>query len=215
MALFITLEGGEGAGKTTVATALADRARARGAEVVLTHEPGGTPLGMAIRESIFRTDERSDEPMGAWAEAFLFLADRAEHVARVIRPSLARGAVVICDRFTDSTIAYQAYGRGLDLDLLQQLNRAATGSTTPNLTLLLDVPVSIGLARTRLETFDRIGHETADFHTRVYEGFGRLAIREPDRIKSIDAAQPIDTVIADAWELVAARLSRIGFPDRA
>ena len=211
MALFITLEGGEGAGKTTVATALADRARARGAEVVLTREPGGTPLGVTIRESIFR----SDEPIGAWAEALLFLADRAEHVARVIRPSLARGAVVICDRFTDSTIAYQAYGRGLDLDLLQQLNRAATGSTTPNLTLLLDVPVSIGLARTRLETFDRIGHETADFHTRVYEGFGRLAIREPDRIKSIDAAQPIDTVIADAWELVAARLSRIGFPDRA
>ena len=211
MALFITLEGGEGAGKTTVATALADRARARGAEVVLTREPGGTPLGVTIRESLFR----SDEPIGAWAEALLFLADRAEHVARVIRPSLARGAVVICDRFTDSTIAYQAYGRGLDLDLLQQLNRAATGSTTPNLTLLLDVPVSIGLARTRLETFDRIGHETAEFHTRVYEGFGRLAIMEPDRIKSIDAAQPIDAVIADAWELVAARLSRIGFPDRA
>ena len=210
MALFITLEGGEGAGKTTVATALADRARARGAEVVLTREPGGTPLGVTIRESLFR----SDEPIGAWAEALLFLADRAEHVARVIRPSLARGAVVICDRFTDSTIAYQAYGRGLDLDLLQQLNRAATGSTTPNLTLLLDVPVSIGLARTRLETFDRIGHETAEFHTRVYEGFGRLAIMEPDRIKSIDAAQPIDAVIADAWELVAARLSRIGFPDR-
>ena len=211
MALFITLEGGEGAGKTTVATALAARARARGAEVVLTREPGGTPLGVTIRESLFR----SDEPIGAWAEALLFLADRAEHVARVIRPSLARGAVVICDRFTDSTIAYQAYGRGLDLDLLRQLNRAATGSTTPNLTLLLDVPVSIGLARTRLETFDRIGHETADFHTRVYEGFGRLAIMEPDRIKSIDAAQPIDAVIADAWELVAARLSRIGFPDRA
>ena len=211
MALFITLEGGEGAGKTTVATALAARARARGAEVVLTREPGGTPLGVTIRESLFR----SDEPIGAWAEALLFLADRAEHVARVIRPSLARGAVVICDRFTDSTIAYQAYGRGLDLDLLRQLNRAATGSTTPNLTLLLDVPVSIGLARTRLETFDRIGHETAEFHTRVYEGFGRLAIMEPDRIKSIDAAQPIDAVIADAWELVAARLSRIGFPDRA
>ena len=214
MTLFVSVDGGEGAGKTTVATALADRARARGAEVVLTREPGGTPLGVAIRESLFRANERTDEPMGAWAEALLFLADRAEHVARVIRPSLARGAVVICDRFTDSTIAYQAYGRGLDLDLLRQLNRAATGSTTPNLTLLLDVPVSIGLARTRLETFDRIGHETADFHTRVYEGFGRLAIMEPDRIKSIDAAQPIDAVIADAWELVAARLSRIGFPGR-
>ena len=210
LTLFVSVDGGEGAGKTTVATALADRARDRGAEVVLTREPGGTPLGVTIRESLFR----SDEPIGAWAEALLFLADRAEHVARVIRPSLARGAVVICDRFTDSTIAYQAYGRGLDLDLLQQLNRAATGSTTPNLTLLLDVPVSIGLARTRLETFDRIGHETADFHTRVYEGFGRLAIMEPDRIKSIDAAQPIDAVIADAWELVAARLSRIGFPGR-
>ena len=215
MALFISLEGGEGAGKTSVATTLADRARERGAEVVLTREPGGTPLGVTIRESLFRTEGRSDEPMSAWTEALLFLADRAEHVARVIRPSLARGAVVICDRFTDSTIAYQAYGRGLDLDLLRQLNRAATGATTPNLTLLLDVPVAIGLARTRLETFDRIGHETADFHARVYEGFARLAIQEPDRIKSIDAAQPLDAVIADAWELVAARLSRIGFPGRA
>lgn len=210
MALFITLEGGEGAGKTTVATALAARARERGAEVVLTREPGGTALGAAIRDSLFR----GDEPMEGWTEAFLFLADRAEHVARVIRPSLARGAVVICDRFTDSTIAYQAYGRGLDLDLLQQLSRVATGGATPNLTLLLDVPVSIGLARTRLETFDRIGQETTDFHNRVYEGFGRLAIAEPDRIKSIDAAQPLDAVIAEAWELVAARLARIGFPGR-
>jgi dTMP kinase len=211
LALFVSVEGGKGAGKTTVAAALSDRARERGAEVVVTREPGGTLLGATIRESLFRADAQMD----GWTEAFLFLADRAEHVARVIRPSLARGAVVICDRFTDSTIAYQAYGRGLDTDLLQQLNRVATGGATPNLTLLLDVPVSIGLARTRSETFDRIGQEPTEFHNRVYEGFGRLAIAEPDRIKSIDAAQPLDAVIADAWELVAARLARIGFPGHA
>lgn len=207
MALFITLEGGEGAGKTVVAEALADRARDRGAEVVLTREPGGTPLGHAIRDALFRADER----LSTWTEAFLFLADRADHVERIIRPALARGAVVICDRFTDSTIAYQGYGRGLDVDLLHQLNHEAIGGTMPNLTLLLDVPVAHGLQRSQPETFDRIGRETADFHTRVYEGFGRLALAEPDRIKTIDAAQPLDQVIEDAWTLVEARLARIGF----
>ena len=130
---------------------------------------------------------------------------------RVIRPALARGAVIICDRFTDSTIAYQAYGRGLDQDLLRRLNREATGGISPNLTLLLDVPVSLGLARSRAETFDRIGRESQAFHSRVYEGFGRLALAEPDRIKSIDAAQPLDAVIEDSWALVAARLARLGF----
>lgn len=207
MALFITLEGGEGAGKTSVAQALAERARARGAEVVLTQEPGATPVGAAIREVLFRADER----ISGWMEAFLFLADRADHVQRVIRPALARGAVIICDRFTDSTIAYQGHGRGLDIDLLQQLNREATGGTTPNLTLLLNVPLAVGLERSRPETFDRIGRETIDFHTRVHEGFNRLALTEPERIKTIDAAQPLDVVIDDAWALVEPRLARIGF----
>jgi len=207
MALFITLEGGEGAGKTAVAEALAGLARERGADVVLTREPGATTLGEAIRDSLFRADER----LSAWSEAFLFLADRADHVQRVIRPALARGGVVICDRFSDSTIAYQGYGRGLDTDLLHELTRHAADGTAPNLTLLLDVPVAEGLARSHPETFDRIGRETVDFHARVYEGFGRLALAEPERIKPIDASQPLDLVIADAWALVEARLARIGF----
>jgi dTMP kinase len=206
VALFITLEGGEGAGKSSLAEALAERANAGGANVVLTREPGGTPLGDSIREALFRSHD-----INAWTEVFLFLAARADHVERVIRPALARGAVIICDRFTDSTIAYQAYGRGLDQDLLRRLNREATGGISPNLTLLLDVPVSLGLARSRAETFDRIGRESQAFHSRVYEGFGRLALAEPDRIKSIDAAQPLDAVIEDSWALVAARLARIGF----
>ena len=207
MALFITLEGGEGAGKTSVAQALAERARARGAEVVLTREPGATPLGAAIREALFR----ADEPISGWTEAFLFLADRADHVQHVIRPALARGAVVICDRFADSTIAYQGHGRSLDIDLLQQLNREATGGITPNLTLLLELPLAQGLARSRAETFDRIGRETVDFHTRVAAGFSRLALTEPERIKPVDAEQPLDAVIDDAWALVEPRLARIGF----
>ena len=207
MALFITLEGGEGAGKTSVAEALAERSRARGADVVHTREPGATPLGLAIRESLFRADER----ISSWTEAFLFLADRADHVEHVIRPALARGAVVICDRFADSTIAYQGYGRGLDIDLLQKLNREAGGGITPNLTLFLDVSLAQGRRRSQPETFDRIGREAADFHARVHEGFGRLARAEPDRIKSIDAGQPLEAVIEDAWSLVAARLARIGF----
>jgi dTMP kinase len=208
MALFVTLEGGEGAGKTSVAAALADRSRARGAEVVQTHEPGATPLGAALRASIFRADER----ISGWTEAFLFLADRADHVQRVVRPALARGAVVICDRFSDSTIAYQGYGRGLDLDLLQQLNREAAGGTVPNLTLLLNIPLAQGLARSQPETFDRIGREATSFHARMHEGFGRLAMAEPDRIKSIDAGQPLDAVIEDAWAFLEPRLARIGFP---
>lgn len=207
MALFITLEGGEGAGKSSLATEIAERARARGADVVLTREPGGTPLGELIRDAIFRNDSGS-----AWTELFLFLADRADHVERVIRPALARGGVIICDRFTDSTIAYQGYGRGLDTELLKRLNHEATRGISPNLTLLLDVPVNVGLQRSHAETFDRIGRETLAFHSRVYEGFGRLALAEPDRIKPIDAAQPLDAVIEDAWALVDARLARLGFP---
>ncbi len=207
MAFFISIEGGEGAGKTAVAEALRERAGRLDAEVVSTFEPGGTSLGASIRQTLFQTTD----PPSAWAELFLFLADRTDHVDRVVRPALARGAVVICDRYLDSTIAYQGYGRGLDLELLTRLNREATGGTTPNLTLFLDVPVAEGMARARAEAFDRLGRETHHFHARVLEGFKRLALAEPDRIKTIDAAAPLPLVIEGAWTLVAGRLARIGY----
>jgi dTMP kinase len=211
MALFVSLEGGEGSGKTTVADALAERAQRRGAEVVRTFEPGATTLGARIRQSLFH----ADAVLTPWTEAFLFLADRANHVDGLIRPALARGAVVICDRFTDSTTAYQAYGRGLNLELLKRLNFEATGGTTPNLTLFLDVPVALGLERARPEAFDRIGRETVDFHARVAEGFKRLAMSELERIKTVDASQPLVDVIDDAWSLLEPRLARIGYSAHA
>jgi dTMP kinase len=132
--LFITVEGIDGSGKTTVANAVAERLRQEGFAVVVTAEPGGTPLGERLRQLLLR-----EKPLSAWAEAFLFLAARAEHVAQVIRPALREGTIVLCDRFADSTIAYQGFGRGLPVDELRRLNEVATGGLHPHLTILLDV----------------------------------------------------------------------------
>ena len=149
MALFVTLEGGEGAGKSALVKALAQplarEAQRAGAEALRTFEPGATPLGAALRERLFD----SDAPLAPWTEALLFLADRADHVQRIIRPALEQGAIIICDRYTDSTLAYQGGGRGLDLVLLRELNHAATDGLTPDLTLLLDLPPAEGLQRAR------------------------------------------------------------------
>ncbi len=207
MALFITLEGGEGAGKTVVAERLAAHMRATGAEVVRTFEPGGTPLGAALRAHLFAEDTDATP----WTETFLFLADRAHHVQQVIRPALARGAVVLCDRYADSTLAYQGYGRGLDLDLLKRLNRIATDGILPQLTLLLTVPVQEGLRRARPEPRDRIGMAPLAFHERVAAGFQRIAQEEPERVRVIDAMPPLEAVVALAWELLAPRLERTGY----
>ena len=207
MALFISLEGGEGSGKTAVTSTLAARLQRAGADVVHTFEPGGTEFGAAVRQWLFQTDQ----PLSAWSETFLFLADRTQHVAEVIRPALARGAVVLCDRYADSTLAYQGYGRGLDLRLLRDLNQHATGGLMPNLTLFLDVPVQEGLRRARSEGPDRIGGEVLAFHMRVSEGYKRLTLAEPDRIRTLDAAVSLSEVIAAAWAAIAPRLQRAGF----
>ena len=142
---FITIEGGEGAGKTTLAQALAERLRAQGRSVRLTREPGGSALGQALRTLVLDPQLQLTD----WSETCLFLADRGANVEGVIRPALAAGEIVFCDRYLDSTLAYQGYGRGLDLGLLRRLNEAVTGGLLPELTLLLDLPPELGLARTR------------------------------------------------------------------
>ena len=207
MALFISFEGGEGSGKTAVTRALVERLQRAGADVVHTFEPGGTDFGAAVRQLLFQTDQA----LSLWSETFLFLADRSQHVAEVIRPALARGAVVLCDRYTDSMLAYQGYGRGLDLQRLRDLNQHASGGLTPNLTLFLDVPVQEGLRRARREGPDRIGEEASAFHMRVSEGYKRLALTEPDRIKTLDAATSLSEVMDAAWAAIAPRLQRAGF----
>lgn len=211
MALFVTLEGGEGAGKSSVAKELASRMRAAEIDVVATHEPGGTELGAELRQELFRVREDGREPITPWTETLLMMADRAHHVETIIRPALARGAVVLSDRFADSSIAYQAYGRQLDLQRVRDLNQIATGGLTPNLTLLLDIPVREGMARARAEADDRIGLETVDFHSRVLEGYKHLAMSEPERIATIDTAQPLAGVIAEAWGVLAPRLTSQGY----
>lgn len=194
--MFVTLEGPEGAGKSTVAAALAERLRKQGHEVVATREPGEGEVGKAVRQTLLHGG--SLQPL---TELFLFLADRAEHVATMIKPALNRGAVVICDRFTDSTVVYQGYARGLNIDQLRELNTLATGAVKPDLTLLLDLDPSVGIARTKDK--DRLDSEPLEFHEKVRLGFLQEAEHEAGRWRIIDASQPLDAVIEACWEVVS------------
>jgi dTMP kinase len=197
--VFITLEGGEGVGKTTQQALLAQQLRQAGYPCLCTREPGGTALGRALREILLHGD-----PLTPLAELFLYAADRAEHVQKCILPALAAGQVVVCDRFTDSTLAYQGYGRGLDLQQVRQLNHLATGGLQPHLTLWLDLPPEVGLARSGLA--DRLEQERLEFHRRVHQGFQTLAAAEPQRIVRIDAEGSPLEVAARIWSVVKPRL---------
>lgn len=200
---FIVLEGGDGAGKTSVQAALAGRLRARRHDVVLTREPGGTPLGERVRD-VLLGDATVADPL---AELLLFEAARAHLVATVIRPALERGAVVLCDRFAASSIAYQGAGRGLDRALIERANAIATGGLAPALTLLLDVPAEAASARrTRGGDANHFDTETAAFHERVREAFLRLAAQSPATWRVIDASQPLGGVVDECWQEVAAAL---------
>lgn len=186
--LFITFEGPEGAGKSTQARLLADWLRAKGREVVLTREPGGTELGAVLRELILT------RPMQAETEFLLYSADRAEHAHQVIRPALERGAVVICDRWLDSSLAYQGYGRGLPLDWLLAVSRGLLGDLKPDLTFLLKIPPRLGLWRAKHRRVsaesDRFETEELAFHQRVLDGFMELAAQEQDRFVVLDVEKP-------------------------
>jgi len=204
MALFITFEGGEGSGKSVQARALYRRLIKLAIPVVLTHEPGATLLGKKIARWLKWGQNLNISPL---AELMLFNASRAQLVADLIRPSLQSRKVVICDRFADSTTAYQSYGRGLDLAIVKTANHAATQGLTPDLTVLLDLPVEVGLARKKKRKPDRFEGEELAFHQRVREGYLKLAESEPKRWLVVDARLPKAKIEQIIWERVSQLLS--------
>ncbi|AZC29810.1 dTMP kinase [Pseudomonas chlororaphis] len=190
--LFITLEGPEGAGKSTNREYLAERLRAAGIEVLLTREPGGTPLAERIREVLLTP---GDEVMNPDTELLLVFAARAQHLAEVIRPALARGAVVLCDRFTDSTYAYQGGGRGLSVERIATLEQFVQGELRPDLTLVFDLPVEVGLARASARgRLDRFELEGRVFFDAVRQAYLKRAAADPARYLLVDASQPLSQV---------------------
>jgi dTMP kinase len=208
MAKLITCEGIEGSGKSTQILHLAAHLRDQGREVVVTREPGGCPIADAIRRILL---DPSNQKLGATAELLLYAAARAQHVEEVIRPALAQGAIVLCDRFIDATIAYQGFGRGLDLALIQQLNQVASAGVLPDLTLLFDLPVAIGLGRAlarnavAMENEGRFEAESLAFHQRVRDGYLQGASQEK-RFTIIDATGTPEQVTARVTRSVDAFL---------
>lgn len=217
--LFITFEGGEGSGKTTQLKLLVNRIRTSGKEVIETRDPGGTAIGKEIRTLLLHSpldtcgDRPGSVPIAAATELLLYEASRAQLVRELIAPALARGTVVICDRFTDSTLAYQGFGRGIDFNMIQRLSRFSTDGLVPDLTLLLDLDPGIGLTRCRrgasadastgLSTepscWDRIEAEPLDFHQRIRGGYLALAREDPDRIAVIDASLGVSEIETVVW----------------
>ena len=212
MIRFITFEGGDGSGKTTQLKALESYLAARGKSCLLTREPGGTSLGEHIRQVLL---EVGQQPITSATELFLYLADRAQHIHEVIIPALDQGKIVLCDRHTDSTLAYQGYGRGIDLGLLRSLNDIASQGIKPDLTLLFDCPVEIGLSRTaqRQSTAasgrseDRFEREKIEFHERIRVGFLELARAEPDRFRMINAAGSAEAVAQEIKNIIERELT--------
>lgn len=205
---FITFEGGEGCGKSTHIRLLAERLDAAGIEVVLTREPGGTPLCEAVR-GMLQYDSAGESPCPE-AEALLFCASRAQLVKTVIRPALARGAWILSDRFADSTVAYQGYGRGFDIATLKAILAFATGGLVPDLTFLLDASPEVEAARLSQryaagEAADRFEREKDAFHTRVRQGFAEIAAQEPGRVRKITTDGPCDETAAKIWHEISAK----------
>lgn len=208
MVRFITFEGGDGSGKTTQLRRLEAWLKFQGRSCVVTREPGGTALGQTLRKVLLEVSER---PVVPAAELFLYLADRAQHVQEVIRPALDRGDIVLCDRYTDSTLAYQGYGRGIDLNMLRQQNTLANGGLVPDITLLFDCPVHVGLNRTvrrqaelgsKLGAEDRFEREKGEFHEKLRAGFLEMAQAEPGRFRVIDATRSIEEIADEVKTLI-------------
>jgi dTMP kinase len=210
MSLFISLEGPDGGGKSTQARLLVDYLTGRGLTVLLTREPGGTPIGDQIRHTLMDLGNTGMDPR---TEILLFSASRAQIVHQVIRPCLEAGGIVVCDRFYDSTLAYQGYGHGLDLEALRTITRFATGGLRPDLTLLLDLPAEAGLQRRKSGgQWNRLDAYDLAFHQRVRQGYFALAAAEPARWVKVDATQPLEAVRAGIREVVDARLNRTSAP---
>ncbi len=206
--LFITLEGVEGSGKSSQIRHLAKVLTQAGYPVLQTREPGGTATAEVIRQILLTASPH--EPVTPQAEALLILAARCQHVTYLIMPALRRGTVVLCDRFSDSTFAYQGFARGLDLQWLREANKVATGGLTPDLTVVLDLPVSVGLARRRTdgEQQNRLDRETERFHRRVRRGFLALAAKEPGRMTIVNANRPAQEVRDELTEIVVGWMAR-------
>ena len=212
MVRFITFEGGDGSGKTTQLKVIENYLRARGRSCLSTREPGGTSLGQLIRQVLLEVGTQS---ITSPTELFLYLADRAQHMHEVVIPALKQGKIVLCDRHTDSTLAYQGYGRGIDLSLLRSLNDIASEGIRPDLTLLFDCPAEIGLSRTvqrqpqtssgRNE--DRFEREKIEFHERVRAGFLELAQAEPNRFRIVDAARSAEEVGQEVKNIIDGELT--------
>ena len=207
MALFIIFEGGEGSGKSVQARILYKRLSQSAIPALLTHEPGGTPCGNKIGRWLQWTEVKDISPL---TELLLFNASRAQLVSEVIRPNLKNGMVVICDRYTDSTIAYQSYGRGLDLDVVNVTNNAATQGLKPDLIVLLDISVGEGLARKKGKKQDRFEQENLAFHQRVRDGYLKMAANDPQRWLVVDASQSKAKIRDVIWQRVSRLLSREG-----
>jgi len=205
---FISFEGPEGGGKSTQIHRLAAALAEQGYVVWTTREPGGTPVGEMIRPILLGPLQPAN--LSAWTEALLFTAARAQLVEEVIRPRLQRGELVLCDRFSDSTLAYQGYGRGLDLEVLGRLQSQATGGLKPHLTLLLDLPVETGLARIPRRAQDRLDRETIAFHQRVHAGYRTMAAAEPRRWREVDASSDPDQVAHHVLEYTMQALQQAG-----
>lgn len=196
--LFITFEGPDGCGKTTQMKLLAEYFEKKGKEVVLTREPGGKGLGEKVREILLNYDgEVSDR-----CESFLFLADRAQNIDIIVNPAVKEGKIVLCDRHIDSTVAYQGYGRGLNIDRINMLNNLATNGKKPDLTLVFDVDVETSMKRVGKEK-DRMENAGIDFHNRVRKGYLELAKQEPKRIKVLDATKSIEEIHKDVINILA------------
>lgn len=210
--MFITFEGIEGTGKSTQIARLKAHLEGQGRRVRTTCEPGGSRIGAELRRVLLSLENRDITPR---AELFLYLADRSQHVAQVVRPAVAAGEIVLCDRFADSTVAYQAYGRNLDAKLLHGLNELAVDGLWPDLTILLDIDPTEGLTRAlernraegKTVAEGRFEAESLAFHTRVREGYKTLAAQNPQRIRTIDASASIEVIAAQVREIVENRLN--------
>ena len=205
MSLFITFEGPEGSGKTTQVKRLSERLRERGYQVLAVREPDGTSISEQIRDVLHSLDNREMQPR---AEILLYCAARAQLVGQIIRPQLESGGIVLCDRYADSTLAYQGYGRGLDLPTLRMILDFATGGLVPDLTLYLDIDVEAGLKRKKIggEEWNRMDDLTVEFHRRVRAGYLEMIAQEPARWAVVDAAKGAETLADDIWRVVGSRI---------